>query len=377
MTELATETPAAGAPAAKRTPLYDLHRELGARLVPFAGYLLPVQYGGILAEHRHTREAAGLFDVSHMGQATLRGDDVAAALETLVPADIQGLNTGRMRYTVLTNEAGGIIDDLIVTAGGSHIALVVNAARKEVDFAHLRERLAGRCELSVRDDRALLALQGPAARNVLTRLAPAARHILFMHRETLMLGNVSCVVTRSGYTGEDGFEISLPAERAVDVARLLLDEPEVRPAGLGARDSLRLEAGLCLYGNDIDETTTPIEAALGWTISERRRSFADFPGAEIILRQLAEGPTRKRVGLRPEGRVPARAHTPILDAAGNRIGEVTSGGFGPTVGHPIAMGYVDSAHAAPDTPVGFGIRGNTIPGRVVALPFVPHRYAKT
>ncbi len=377
MTEPAAEPTVADAQAAKRTPLYDLHRELGARLVPFAGYLLPIQYEGILAEHRHTREAAGLFDVSHMGQAILRGDDVAAALETLVPADIQGLNTGRMRYTVLTNEAGGIIDDLIVTAGGSHIALVVNAARKEVDFAHLRERLAGRCEITVRDDRALLALQGPAAGDVLTRLAPAARHILFMHRETLKLGNVSCVVTRSGYTGEDGFEISLPAEDAVDVARLLLDEPEVKPIGLGARDSLRLEAGLCLYGNDIDETTTPIEAALGWTISERRRSFADFLGADIILRQLAEGPTRKRVGLRPDGRVPARAHTPILDAAGNPIGEVTSGGFGPTVGHPIAMGYVDSAHAAPDTLVGFDIRGKIIPGRIVALPFVPHRYAKT
>lgn len=377
MTESTNETTATDAQTAKRTPLYDLHRELDGRIVPFAGYLLPVQYEGILAEHRHTREAAGLFDVSHMGQAILRGDDVAAALETLVPADIQGLNTGQMRYTVLTNDAGGIIDDLIVTAGGSHVALVVNAARKDVDIAYLRERLEGRCEITVRDDRALLALQGPAARDVLARLAPAARHMLFMHRETLMLGTVSCVVTRSGYTGEDGFEISLPAEEAMEVARLLLDEPEVKPIGLGARDSLRLEAGLCLYGNDIDETTTPVEAALAWTIGKRRRAAADFPGADIILRQLTEGPSRIRVGLRPEGRVPARAHTPVVDAAGNRIGEVTSGGFGPTVGHAIAMGYVDSAHAKVDTPVGFKVRGNTIPGRVVTLPFVPHRYAKT
>ncbi len=361
---------------AKRTPLYELHRELGGRMVPFAGYLLPVQYQGILAEHRHTREAAGLFDVSHMGQAILRGDDVASALESLVPADIQGLTTGRMRYTVLTNDAGGIVDDLIVTAGGSHIALVVNAARKAVDFAHLRERLAGRCEITVRDDRALLALQGPAARDVLIRLAPAARHILFMHRETLMLGNVTCVVTRSGYTGEDGYEISLPAEAATEVARLLLDEPEVKPIGLGARDSLRLEAGLCLYGSDIDETTTPVEAALAWTIGKRRRETGNFPGAAVILRQLAEGPPRMRVGLQPEGRVPARAHTPVLDAAGKHIGEVTSGGFGPTVGHAIAMGYVDTVHAVPGTPVGFEIRGQVVPGQVVALPFVPHRYAK-
>ena len=377
MTEPTSDESGPEAQAAKRTPLYELHRELGGRMVPFAGYLLPVQYEGILAEHRHTREAAGLFDVSHMGQAVLRGDDVAAALETLVPAEIRGLDTGRMRYTVLTNEAGGILDDLIVTAGGSHIALVVNAARKDADFAYLRERLAGRCELTVRDDRALLALQGPAARDVMTRLAPAARHMLFMHRESLTLGDVSCVVTRSGYTGEDGFEISLPAEDATEVARLLLDEPEVKPIGLGARDSLRLEAGLCLYGNDIDETTTPVEAALAWTIGKRRRGAGGFPGADVILRQLSDGPPRKRVGLRPEGRVPARAHTPILDAAGNRIGEVTSGGFGPTVGHPIAMGYVEAAHAEPGTPVGFEIRGNVIPGAVVALPFVPHRYAKT
>lgn len=360
----------------RQTPLHELHVSLGARMVPFAGYHMPVQFEGIIAEHRHTRSAAGLFDVSHMGQATLRGDNVAEALESLVPGDIRGLATGRMRYTFLTNDQGGIVDDIMVTAGGSYVALVVNAARKDTDFALVRDRLAGRCELQIRDDRALLALQGPAAADVLTRFAAPARHMIFMSRESLTIGDVPCVVTRSGYTGEDGYEISVPAESADDLARQLLDEPEVKPIGLGARDTLRLEAGLCLYGQDIDETTTPIEAGLAWTISSRRRAEEGFPGADVIIRQLSEGPARKRVGLRLDGRVPARHGTRILDDSGNAIGTVTSGGFGPSFGGPVAMGYVDAAHADPGTPVGFEIRSNVVAGTVVALPFVPHRYIR-
>ena len=359
-----------------RLPLDALHRGLGGRMVPFAGYEMPVQYEGILVEHRHARTQAGLFDVSHMGQAILRGDDPAGALETLVPSDLAELPVGRVRYTVLTNDRGGILDDLMVTARGDHLFLVVNAACKDRDFAHIGERLRGTCELEALPDRALLALQGPKATEVLARLAPPCRHMLFMTAETLTVVDTPCYVARSGYTGEDGYEISVPAERAEHLAHLLLAESEVRPVGLGARDSLRLEAGLCLHGHDIDETTTPVEASLAWTIGRRRRAEGGFPGADVILRQIAEGVDRKRVGLRPEGKAPARERTQVTDVDGTVIGEVTSGGFGPTVGGPVAMGYVAIDHARPETPVNFMVRGKSLPGEVAKLPFVEHRYFK-
>jgi aminomethyltransferase len=360
----------------KQTPLAALHQELGARMVPFTGYNMPVQYQGIIAEHTHTRTQAGLFDVSHMGQAILRGPDVEKAIETLVPGDIAGIAEGRVRYTLLTNDQGGVLDDLMVTRQKDHLFLVVNAACKDADFAHISEGLGDAYTLEIKTNLALLALQGPAAVTVLSRLAPDAAQMNFMSAETLVLGGVECDVTRSGYTGEDGFEISLPASHVERLARRLLDEPEVAPIGLGARDSLRLEAGLCLYGSDIDTVTTPIEAGLKWTISKRRRAEGGFPGADIILRQLADGVPRKRVGLKPEGKAPARAHTEIKDQAGKTIGEVTSGGFGPSVGGPVAMGYVEAAHAKPGTSVNFQVRGKALPGEVVVLPFVPHQYFK-
>ena len=368
----------------KETPLYALHGELGAKLVPFAGYAMPVQYPtGILAEHNHTRAACGLFDVSHMGQGFLSAaDDVAGALERLVPGDIKTLAPGQMRYTQLLNEQGGILDDLMVTrpsdaAAANRLFLVVNAACKDADFAHIAARLAGVAKLDRADDRALLALQGPEAAAVLARLAPDAVKIKFMHAAPLSVLGEVCLVSRSGYTGEDGFEISVPSARAEFLARRLLAEPEVKPIGLGARDSLRLEAGLCLYGHDIDETTTPIEAGLSWSISKRRRAEGGFPGAAILQRQLADGVARKLVGLRPDGRAPAREHTEITDAAGKKIGEVTSGGFGPTVGGPIAMGYVAASHAAVGTAVQLLVRGKALPAKVVALPFTPKHYAKS
>jgi aminomethyltransferase len=359
----------------KKTPLHALHLELGARMVPFAGYEMPVQYrAGIIAEHRHTRAKAGLFDVSHMGQARLRGDDMAAAFETLVPGDFVNLPVGKMRYTLLLNEQGGIRDDLMVTNGGDHLFLVVNAACKDADFRHIRTAIGHLAQFEVLEDRALLALQGPQAAEVLSRFAPAARHILFLNSVALTIADAPCFITRSGYTGEDGFEISVPADDAEWLARLLLDEEEVQPIGLGARDSLRLEAGLCLWGNDIDNTTTPVEADLAWTVSKRRREEGGFPGADVIEDQLRNGVKRKRVGLVPEGRTPARAHTRITDEDGNSIGEVTSGGFGPTVDGPIAMGYVRSEFAAPGTTVRLEVRGKSLPAKVAKLPFVEHRY---
>jgi aminomethyltransferase len=360
----------------KQTPLAALHQELGARMVPFTGYNMPVQYQGIIAEHTHTRTQAGLFDVSHMGQAVLRGPGVEKAMETLVPGDIVALAKGRVRYTLLTNDQGGVLDDLMVTRHEDHLFLVVNAACKEADFAHISKQLGDAYTLEIKPDLALLALQGPAAVTVLSRLVPDAAQMGFMSAQTLVLGGIECDVTRSGYTGEDGFEISVPALHVERLARRLLYEPEVAPIGLGARDSLRLEAGLCLYGSDIDTVTTPIEAGLNWTISKRRRAEGGFPGANIILQQLADGPLRKRVGLKPEGKAPARAHTEITDLAGKTIGEVTSGGFGPSVGGPVAMGYVEAAHAKAGTPVNFQVRGKALPGEVVALPFVPHQYFK-
>ena len=363
--------------AAKVTPLDALHRELGAKMVPFAGYHMPLHYPpGILAEHHHTRRAASLFDVSHMGQLGLGGGGAIAALETLVAGDIRALAPWRMRYTLLTTDSGGILDDLIVTQAPGRLRLVVNAARAEQDAAHLCQRLGGRAEIEVMADRALLAVQGPGAAAALARHTPTVARLDFMSAAPDALAGYDCIVSRSGYTGEDGFEISVAATAADALARTLLAEPEVAAAGLGARDSLRLEAGLCLHGLDIGEMTTPVAAGLAWTIGKRRRAEGGFPGAEVILAELARGAPCRRVGIRVEGRVPARSHAEIRNIAGARIGEVTSGGFGPTVNAPIAMGYVDSDFAAVDTPVNLVIRGRTHAGRVAPLPFVAHRYVK-
>ncbi len=367
----------------KQTPLNALHRELGARLVVFAGYEMPVQYpSGILKEHRHTRAAAGLFDVSHMGQVRLTGENAAAALERLVPVDVVGLAEGRQRYALFTNERGGILDDLMITNAGDHLFLVVNGACKEQDLAHLQRHLGrhsgGGCAVEPLTERALIALQGPRAAAVMARLAPGSSELVFMTAATLELDGAACLVTRSGYTGEDGFEISVPAERAEALARRLLAEDEVAPIGLGARDTLRLEAGLCLYGHDIDAQTTPVEAGLTWALSKaRRRDGArpgGYPGAEIILRQMDEGAARRRVGIRPQGRVPVRAGAELIDGDGAPVGRVTSGGFGPTAGGPVAMGYVAAAWARPETRLDALVRGKAHPVEVVKLPFVQQRY---
>jgi glycine cleavage system T protein (aminomethyltransferase) len=360
-----------------RTPLYELHKSLGAKLVPFAGYDMPVQYPtGIIAEHLHTRAKATLFDVSHMGQVLLAGPQIAEKLEALVPADIVGLGEGRLRYTLLTNDKGGVCDDLMVARDGAALRLVVNAARKEWDLGHLREHL-GAAAVSHLDDRALLAVQGPASAQVLERLAPGIDALGFMRLSHARIADADCIVTRSGYTGEDGFEISVAAGDAVRLATRLLEALEVIPAGLGARDTLRLEAGLCLYGADLDETTSVVEADLAWTIQPRRRRDGGFPGAAMIARQLAEGVPRRRVGIKPEGRQIARDGAAIVDADGTAIGRVTSGGFGPSVDGAIAMGYVASACAAERTALGLVVRGATRPARVAKLPFIPHHYRQT
>jgi len=362
--------------ALKTTPLSGLHEELGARMVPFAGYLMPVQYpDGIIAEHNHTRSAVSFFDVSHMGQLTIRGNQPAEAIERLVPGDIQSLKSGRVRYTQLTNEAGGIIDDLMVTNVGDYLFLVVNASRREVDLACLQAGLMD-CEIGELD-RALFALQGPEASRVMARFAPGAEDLPFMAAAPYVVDEIQLAVTRCGYTGEDGFEITVPAADAERFARSLLAEQEVRPAGLGARDTLRLEAGLCLYGNDIDETTTPIEAGLKWSIGRRRREEGGFPGAQQIQAQISDGASRTLVGLIPEGRAVARAPAEIQNEAGKVIGSVTSGGFGPTAGGPLTMGYVDFAYAEPDTPVAVIVRNKALAARLVPLPFVPHNYHKS
>jgi aminomethyltransferase len=359
----------------KRTPLDELHRARGARMVAFAGYEMPVQYpAGIIAEHRHTRAQAGLFDVSHMGQIRLHGAAAARALEALVPGDLQALAPGRMRYTLLLNEAGGILDDLMATRLDDGLMLVVNAARKDADFAYLAAHLDRAVTIEPRFDCALLALQGPAAAAVLARHVAGISDMPFMSAAEVSLAGAQAFVTRSGYTGEDGFEISLPAGDAVAVAERLLAEPEVAPIGLGARDTLRLEAGLCLYGHDIDETTTPIEAGLAWTIGKRRREESGFPAAATVLRQLAEGPHRRRVGILPDGRAPAREGAAIVDPDDNPIGRVTSGGFGPTVGGPIAMGYVEAGQAAEGARLALVVRDVPRPAHVARLPFVPTRY---
>jgi len=373
----------------KSTPLDAWHRRLGARMVAFAGYAMPVQYdltgvlaercrGGVMAEHLHCRSQAALFDVSHMGQAMLTGATAAAALERLVPGDIVGLKPGRQRYTLFTNEAGGILDDLMVAnLGGEKLFLVVNASRKDDDFAHIAGNLPASLRLAVTADRALLALQGPMAAAVLARLAPDAAKLPFMGVAAIDVGGIPCLVSRSGYTGEDGFEISLPADRAETLADMLLAAQEVAPAGLGARDSLRLEAGLCLYGNDIDELTSPVEAGLTWVIGKRRREAWDFPGAAVIRDQLETGTvSRLRVGIRPDGRAPARALADIVADDGTEAGVVTSGGFSPTLNAPIAMGYVRRDLAATGMHLSVVVRGKPLPATVAPLPFVPHRYVR-
>ncbi len=360
--------------ALKTTPLDQLHRELGGRMVDFAGWSMPVQYpSGILKEHSQARERAALFDVSHMGQVAITGPAAAAAIERVVPADIQSLAAARARYTQLTNDAGGIIDDLIITASENGLFVVVNAGGRDEDLAHLQAQLPDH-EVRLLDDRALLALQGPAAVEVLAAMAPEVADLAFMESRELQLSGLAVRVSRLGYTGEDGFEISVHQDHAQKLARTLLANEAVAPAGLGARDSLRLEAGLCLYGHDIDTTTSPIEAALAWTIGKRRREEGGFPGAERILAELKDGAERRLVGLRPEGRAPAREGATIMDSAGNSVGVVTSGGFGPTVGAPIAMGYVKTALAKAGTALVIELRGKPVPAEVTKLPFVPHRY---
>jgi len=369
----------------RRTPLHALHLELGGKMVPFAGYDMPVQYpAGILKEHLHTREQAGLFDVSHMGQRFLAGPDdatVAAALETVAPGDFQSLGQGRIRYSLLLNEQGGIVDDFMATRSfdaedDGRFFLVVNAGRKSVDDEFLRAHLPSNVKLEVLEDRALLALQGPAAADAFARHCPDAAALSFMKAIKTEFDGIPIFLSRSGYTGEDGFEFSVPADGAEQVARALLAEPEVLPIGLGARDSLRLEAGLCLYGHDIDEGTMPIEANLSWVIGKRRKMTRDFPGADRIMEELLSGPPRMRVGLKPEGKAPAREGTEIVSKNGTNIGRVTSGGFGPSVGGPIAMGYVDNEFAADGTEVALMVRGVPRAAHVVPLPFVTHRYKR-
>jgi len=368
-----------------RTPLYDLHVELGAKMVPFAGYNMPVQYPlGVMKEHLFCRANAGLFDVSHMGQVILRGadySDVARAFEGLVPMDVLGLGLNRQRYGFFTNDAGGIEDDLMFANRGDHLFVVVNAACKVADIARMKAGLSG-VEVIEVTDRALLALQGPKAERVLEALAPGAAEMRFMDVATLSWNGVDLWVSRSGYTGEDGYEISVPNANAADLARALLASDDVEPIGLGARDSLRLEAGLCLYGNDIDATTTPVEAALTWGIQKARRTGGDraggFPGAEQILREMAEGATRKRVGLRPEGRAPMRAGTLLYadESSDQTIGKVTSGAFGPSIEGPMSMGYVDKDQSATGTRIFADVRGKRMPAEVVAMPFLPANFKR-
>jgi len=406
-------TVTATAPTLLKTPLYDLHLELGARMVPFAGYSMPVQYpAGLMAEHLHTRLAAGLFDVSHMGQLRLVGPDAAAALETLIPVDVIDLPAGKQRYGLLLNADGGIIDDLMfcnrdyanggdvsdagpsqgakappggneshaVGQRGGDIFMIVNGACKVGDIAHIQQKIGTRCEVIPMPEMALLALQGPQAVTALSRLAPGVEKLVFMTGGRFTVAGCDCFLTRSGYTGEDGFEISVPASQADTLARALLAQPEVKPVGLGARNSLRLEAGLCLYGNDIDTTTTPVEASLNWAIQKVRRTggarAGGFPGADKVLAQLSDPATltRKRVGLIALERVPVREHTELQNEQGQHIGEVTSGLLGPTIDKPVAMAFVDPAYAVFGTKLNAIVRGKPVPMEVTAMPFVPNRY---
>ncbi len=368
-----------------KTPLHALHLELGAKMVPFAGYDMPVQYPlGVMKEHQHTREKAGLFDVSHMGQVIVRGasyKEAALGLETMIPVDILSLPEYRQRYGYFTNDQGGIEDDLMLANRGDHVFVVVNAACKAADIARLKAALEPAIQVTEITDRALLALQGPASETVLSALDPHAATLRFMDVATLDLDGVEAWVSRSGYTGEDGYEISVPAEQADHIARALLSHADVEPIGLGARDSLRLEAGLCLYGHDIDTTTTPGEAALTWAIQKSRRAgdrAGGFPGADVILSQLENGASRKRVGLIPEGRAPMREGVALYasEDSNTPIGTITSGGFGPTVGHPVAMGYVTTDHATKGTTVYGELRGKRLPLTVAAMPFTPAKFKR-
>jgi aminomethyltransferase len=382
---MAAEAETASTEPLLKTPFHARHVALGARMVPFAGYDMPVQYpAGIMAEHNWTRESAGLFDVSHMGQAFLVGPDhetTARALEALIPADIVNLPPGKQRYSQLLNEEGGILDDLMVTRSADPdeagaLLLVVNAACKTEDYAHIEARLPANVKLVKAEHRGLIALQGPKAEEALAALNSEAAEMGFMTLRTMKLGGVKANVSRSGYTGEDGYEISAAADRIGEIWDALLLDARVKPIGLGARDSLRLEAGLCLYGHDIDTTTSPVEAALNWSIQKRRREEGGFPGAARIQREFAEGVSRVRVGLLPEGRAPAREGADIATADGTIVGKVTSGGFGPTLNGPCAMGYVAKEHSAPGTKLDLIVRGKPLPATIAAMPFVPNRYKR-
>lgn len=357
----------------RKTPLYDLHVEKGGKMVDFAGWLMPVNYAlGVAGEHKQCREKAALFDVSHMGQVELRGEKAAEKLETLVPSCIATLPEGKARYTFFTNAGGGIMDDLIVSNAGDYLFAVVNASMRDQDIAHMRT-----LDLDVieRDD-ALIAIQGPAAEAIVAEAAPIAKTLKFMETATAEIGGVPVRISRLGYTGEDGYEISIPASEVARLTRAFLQHPDLELAGLGARDSLRLEAGLCLYGNDIDNETSPVEANLTWAMQKKRREEGGFPGAARIQRELAEGPARKLVGIKPEGRAPARRGVEVADDTGNIIGAVTSGGFGPTFGGPVSMGYVDAAHAGEGTSVNLLIRGKARPATIIKLPFVAQNYKR-
>lgn len=354
-------------------PLDAWHRAKGARMVPFAGYLMPIQYDGIIAEHLWTRESAGLFDVSHMGQLILSGDGLDTALETLITADLGALAEGRQRYALLLNDTGGILDDLMVARAPMGLFIVVNGAVKWDDIGHLREYLPDDITMSHLEDRALIALQGPKAVDALNRIVPGVDGLSFMEAGSFFWGLEPLWISRSGYTGEDGFEMSIPAEHVTEFAELLCRQPEVKPIGLGARDSLRLEAGLPLYGHDLDEKTDPVEADLMFALSKRRRATGGFPGAAAILAKLEAGPARRRVGLTVDGRMPVREGAPVF-AGNTQIGVVTSGGFAPSVNAPIAMGYVSANYSAPDTRIEAEVRGKRVPMTVTAMPFVPHRY---
>lgn len=359
-----------------KTPLFTLHQELGGKMVPFAGYAMPVQYPlGVMGEHNHTRSAAGLFDVSHMGQVIITGPGADSWMETLVPGDIKDLALNHIRYSMFTNEQGGIMDDLMITKRENDLFLVVNAACKAQDIAHMRAHLPSGLSLSEVTNRALIALQGPKAARVLSRFTSGADQMDFMTYAEVNICGAKCYLSRSGYTGEDGYEISIPADKAEKICRALLAEDDVQPIGLGARDSLRLEAGLCLYGHDLTPKTTPVEAALLWAIGKRRREKGGFPGDTIIQNQIAaKNYARKRVGILPTGRAPAREGTVITDNNDNEIGRVTSGGFGPTFGGPVAMGYVAKEFTAVDTEIFLSVRGKKMPARVAKTPFVPQRY---
>jgi len=359
----------------RKTPLYDLHVELGGKMVDFAGWMMPVNYeAGVAAEHKQCREKAALFDVSHMGQVTLTGEGAAQKLEALVPSSLTTLPDNKARYTFFTNETGGIMDDLIVANAVDHLFLVVNASMRDQDIAHMRAHLDG---INIEEwDRGLIAVQGPCAEAVVAAKAPIAASLKFMETTLADIAGVECRISRLGYTGEDGYEISIPRGHTVDVTRLLLEHPDLEPSGLGARDSLRLEAGLCLYGNDIDNETSPVEANLTWAMQKKRREDGGFPGADRIQRELSEGPARKLVGIKPEGRAPARRGVEVADEAGNIIGSVTSGGFGPTYGGPVSMGYVTADHAAEGTSVNLIIRGKPRPATIIKLPFVAQNYKR-